>query len=124
MKAFLIFFILIKLFFIFFFLVCDLVQSGVWALFSSQSSSVQLSWLLSSYADHFHVPYFKLSKLSSSSSAFQRSNYTFNLYPKNNYLTNAILSLIESENSNSQFTFFYQHYHGKFFFSSKLTLFV
>jgi len=29
---------------------CDLVQSGVWALFSSFKSSAQLTWLLSSFS--------------------------------------------------------------------------
>lgn len=97
--------------------VCDLVQSGVWALFGSSRSSGQLSWLLNSYAEQSHIPFLKLSGPSpgGSSSAFRASSYQFSLHPSHGFIASAILSLIESDGSNGEFTIFYQHNEGKWF---------
>lgn len=90
-------------------------------MFASSQSSGQLSWLLNSYAEQSHIPFFKLSASSDDTSAFNASNYRFSLYPQHSFIASAILSLIEADGSNGEFTIFYQHNQGKCFRTLWLT---
>uniref|UniRef100_A0AAN0N6H5 Glutamate receptor ionotropic kainate-3 like protein n=1 Tax=Polyphagotarsonemus latus TaxID=1204166 RepID=A0AAN0N6H5_9ACAR len=90
---------------------CDLIQSGVWAFYSSKSN--QLSWILDSYADYFNIPYFNINSLS----AFKNKNFTFNLNIDQNFLTDAISSILTKK---TQFIFFYQNFEDLIFYKDLL----
>ena len=75
---------------------CQLIESGVWALFGPQSASV--GWLVRSIADNLHIPDFQFSWDFRSYHRHRTfpSNMTINLHPEPSSLSQAIADLVDS----------------------------
>ena len=86
---------------------CQLIESGVWALFGPQSASV--GWLIRSISDNLHIPGFQFNWDYRSYHRHKTfpSNMTINLHPEPSTLSQAFADLVELRNWKS-FTVIYE----------------
>lgn len=91
-------------------LVCDMVASGVWAVFGPQSPSV--AWLIRSIAANLHIPHLHVNwDYRSAGHRSYSSNMTVNLHPEPSALSMAFMDLVESRNWKA-FTLIYEESEG------------